>query len=131
MGLLNALCADMPTPRPPKHYSQQGKPSSQPNQRAAKPKPHITPRAKFSFALGVRSAPKGAVLDFRCLASKAPILVQLQATHIREGLGASNPCPVEAASNPSLCPVVKGLEGLNPCPIGGHLKSSREGLGKS
>ena len=61
IALLNALCAEMPTPRPPKYYSQRGKPSSQPNHMRPSRTQTSHQEENLGFALGESSGPKGPV----------------------------------------------------------------------
>ena len=79
-----------------------------------KPKPNITPRAKFRFCVGGSSGPKGPVIDLQIFGEGfgGPPCPS------REGLGLEAPNPCQLASR-------EGLGGgANPCPF-----ASREGLG--
>ena len=60
----------MPTPRPPKYYSQRGKPSSQPNHMRPSQSQTLHQEQFLGFALGVCSGPKGPIIDFPIFGSE-------------------------------------------------------------
>ena len=112
-------------PRPPKHYSPRGKPSSQPNHRRPSQSQTFTKNKNLGFALGGSSGPKGPVIDLPIFG--AQVLKGLRASS-REGLGGPA-APSRAGSGgapPVHLQVVKGWGGPNPSPFGGRPKS--EGL---
>ena len=88
---------------------------------AAKPKPNITPRAKFRFCAGGSSGPKGPVIDLQIFGEGlgAPPPQVVKGWGLRRGAPTLVLQVVKGRGPPTLVhlQVVKGWGAPNPCPV--------------